>query len=53
VAINVFVVKHITKVPFSVIYGGVYPFLISLVACAFLLFLFPNIALFLPSLLMR
>ena len=30
VAINVFVVKNITKVPFSVIYSGVYPFLISL-----------------------
>ena len=49
VAINVFVVKNITKVPFGVIYKGVYPFLISLVVCAFLLFLFPQIALFLPS----
>ena len=29
VAINVFVVNKITKVPFGVIYGGVYPFLIS------------------------
>ena len=27
VAINVFVVKNITKVPFGVIYSGVYPFL--------------------------
>lgn len=53
VAINVFVVKHITKVPFSVVYGGVCPFLFSLVACALLLFVFPNIALFLPQLLMR
>jgi C4-dicarboxylate transporter, DctM subunit len=49
VAINVFVVKNITKVPFGVIYKGVYPFLISLVVCAFLLFLFPQLALFLPS----
>ena len=48
VAINVFVVKNITKVPFSVIYKGVYPFLISLVVCALLLFLFPQMALFLP-----
>ncbi len=53
VAINVFVVKNITRVPFSVIYKGVYPFLISLVVCAFLLFLFPQIALFLPSHFMR
>ncbi|MCX5909189.1 MAG: TRAP transporter large permease subunit, partial [Deltaproteobacteria bacterium] len=49
VAINVFVVKNITRVPFSIIYKGVYPFLISLVVCALLLFLFPQIALFLPS----
>jgi tripartite ATP-independent transporter DctM subunit len=49
VAINVFVVKNITRVPFGVIYRGVYPFLIGLVVCAFLLFLFPQIALFLPS----
>jgi tripartite ATP-independent transporter DctM subunit len=53
VAINVFVVKNITKVPFGVIYKGVYPFLISLVFCAFLLFLFPQIALFLPSYFMK
>jgi len=53
VAINVFVVKNITKVPFGVIYKGVYPFLISLVVCAFLLFLFPQIALYLPSCFMK
>ena len=49
VAINVFVVKNITKVPFGVIYKGVTPFLIGLVVCAFLLFLFPQMALYLPS----
>jgi tripartite ATP-independent transporter DctM subunit len=53
VAINVFVVKNITKVPFSVIYSGVYPFLISLIVCGALLFLFPQLATFLPSVLMR
>jgi tripartite ATP-independent transporter DctM subunit len=53
VAINVFVVKNITKVPFNVIYAGVYPFLISLFVCGALLFFFPQIALFLPSYLMK
>lgn len=53
VAINVFVVKNITKIPFGVIYSGVYPFLISLFVCGALLFLFPKMALFLPSLLMK
>ncbi|OPY60170.1 MAG: Sialic acid TRAP transporter permease protein SiaT [Syntrophorhabdaceae bacterium PtaU1.Bin034] len=50
VAIGVFVVKNITGEQFSLIYSGVYPFLLSLVACAILLFLFPGIATWLPSL---
>jgi C4-dicarboxylate transporter, DctM subunit len=49
VAIAVFIVKNITGEPFNVIYAGVYPFLLSLVACAALLFLFPGLATFLPS----
>ncbi len=53
VAINVFVVKNITKVPFGVIYRGVFPFLISLVVCAILLFFFPALALYLPGRFMR
>ncbi len=53
VAINVFVVKAITKAPFTVIYRGVLPFLLSLIVCAALLFAFPQIALFLPNRLMR
>ena len=52
VAVNVFVVKNITKVPFGVIYSGVYPFLIGLILCAALLFLFPQICLYLPDKLM-
>ncbi len=53
VAMNVFIVKNITKVPINVIYSGVYPFLISMVALAVLLFVFPQIALFLPNALMK
>jgi C4-dicarboxylate transporter DctM subunit len=53
VAINVFVVKNITKTPFSVIYGGVYPFLLSLAFCGMLLFIFPTIATWLPNLLYK
>lgn len=52
VAICVFVVKNITGVPFGTIYRGVLPFLLSLFACALLLFLFPGIATFLPDLIM-
>ncbi|MBI5586407.1 MAG: TRAP transporter large permease [Deltaproteobacteria bacterium] len=50
VAICVFVVKSITKVPLSEIYRGVAPFLISLIVVWGLLFLFPQLALWLPSL---
>ncbi len=53
VAICVFVVKNITKTSFSDIYIGVYPFLIGMVGCAILLFIFPKLALFLPILLYK
>ncbi len=52
VAINVFIVKQITKIPMGVIYQGVYPFLISLVIGGILLFVFPQIATWLPATLM-
>ena len=53
VAINVFVVKNISNVPLSIIYKGVLPFLISILFVVFLLFIFPQLALFLPSVLMK
>jgi C4-dicarboxylate transporter DctM subunit len=53
VAICVFVVQNISKVPIGTIYRGVCPFLISLVLIGILLFIFPQIALWLPSVLMK
>ncbi len=52
VAINVFIVRAVTRAPFNEIYAGVYPFLLSLVFCAMLLFIFPELATWLPNLLM-
>jgi C4-dicarboxylate transporter, DctM subunit len=52
VAMNVFIVKNITKVPIGVIYKGVYPFLIGMILMIVLLFLFPQIVTFLPYRLM-
>jgi C4-dicarboxylate transporter DctM subunit len=49
VAVNVFVVNKITKVNVWTIYAGASPFLLSLVFVVFLLILFPQIALFIPS----
>jgi tripartite ATP-independent transporter DctM subunit len=53
VAMNVFVVKNITKVPLGIIYTGTAPFLISLILLAALLFMFPEIVLYLPNALMK
>ena len=53
VAMCVFVVKNITKVPMSIIYAGVYPFLISLIICIVLFFIFPQLILYLPSVFMK
>lgn len=49
VAICVFVVKNLTQVPIGTIYKGVIPFLLSLCVVGALLFVFPQIALWLPS----
>jgi tripartite ATP-independent transporter DctM subunit len=50
VAITVFVVKQITRTPISVIYRGVYPFLIAMAICMVLMFVFPGLATYLPRL---
>ena len=53
VAMCVFVVKNITKAHMSIIYAGVYPFLIALIICIVLLFIFPQLILYLPSVFMK
>jgi C4-dicarboxylate transporter, DctM subunit len=53
VAICVFIVKNITNLPMNTIYKGVYPFLIGLVLVVALMFVFPQITLYLPSVLMK
>jgi tripartite ATP-independent transporter DctM subunit len=52
VAISVFVVKNITGESFNVIYAGVVPFLASFIVVGALLFIFPQIATFLPNLML-
>ena len=53
VAICVFVVRNITKESYGLIYKGVYPFLVSMIACMILLFIFPQLATYLPAVLMK
>lgn len=49
VAIYVFILGKITGIPFKVIYKGVLPFLIALFVALVILFVFPQIATWLPN----
>lgn len=50
VGLNVFVLKGAAPdVPLTVIFRGIWPFLLAALACIILLIIFPQIALFLPS----
>jgi C4-dicarboxylate transporter, DctM subunit len=53
IAMSVFIVKSITKESIWVVYKGVTPFIMSLVFMLALLFIFPDIATWLPNLLMK
>jgi len=48
IAVAAFIVKNITRESIGLVYKGVLPFLISLVLCLVLLFVFPDLATFLP-----
>ncbi len=52
-AVNVFVVSGITKVPLGTVYKGIYPFLWGLIFCNLLVLFVPQLALWLPNLLMK
>ncbi|RJR47081.1 MAG: TRAP transporter large permease [Desulfobacteraceae bacterium] len=43
VAVGVFIVKNMTKEPLGLIYRGVAPFLIALIFCGVLIFIFPQL----------
>lgn len=53
VASSVFIVHKLTNTPMSTVYKGVMPFLAAIVFFGILLFLFPQLALFLPNYFMK
>lgn len=53
VASAVFIVHKISKTPMATVYKGVVPFLIGIIVVGALLFVFPQLALFLPNYLMK
>jgi C4-dicarboxylate transporter DctM subunit len=52
-AINVFMVSGIAKVPLGLVYKGIYPFLIGMVICVFILMFVPQISVWLPDMLIK
>ncbi|MGC1401861.1 MAG: TRAP transporter large permease [Thermodesulfobacteriota bacterium] len=52
-AINVFVVSGVTKVPINTIYKGIYPYIIGMYICLFIFLFFPQISLWLPNLFIK
>jgi tripartite ATP-independent transporter DctM subunit len=52
-AMNVFVVSGITKVPINTIYKGCYPYIVGMSLCLLILLFFPQISLWLPNLLIK
>jgi TRAP-type C4-dicarboxylate transport system permease large subunit len=53
VAMNVFVVSSVVKLPLNTVYKGAYPYMGVLAVCILCLLFFPQISLWLPNLLMK
>ncbi len=53
VGMNVYIIKGIAKdIPLETIFKGIWPFLFALIICILMLIIFPQIAIFLPNLIM-
>lgn len=53
IGLNVFVIKGVAPdVPLETIFKGVWPFVLAILVCIFILLVFPQIATFLPNMLM-
>jgi TRAP-type C4-dicarboxylate transport system permease large subunit len=51
IGMNVFVIKGVAKdIPLETIFKGILPFLVAMIFCLIILTIFPQIVLFLPSL---
>jgi tripartite ATP-independent transporter DctM subunit len=49
IGMNVFILSGVTNIPSAVIFKGVWPFVVAMVACVIMVTIFPQIALFLPN----
>lgn len=53
IAMNIFVVSSMSKIPQNIVYRGVYPYLVGMVICLLIVLYFPQITLWLPNLIMQ
>jgi TRAP-type C4-dicarboxylate transport system permease large subunit len=49
IGMNVFILSGVTEIPPAVIFKGIWPFVIAIIACVIIITIFPQIALFIPS----
>jgi tripartite ATP-independent transporter DctM subunit len=49
VGLNVFALSGVTGIPLHIVFRGVLPFVLAMILCILLLILFPQLALFIPS----
>ncbi len=52
-AITVFMVAGIARVPLGLVYKGIYPFLVGMIMCVFILMFIPQISTWLPDVLIK
>lgn len=52
-AMLVFLVSGMAKVPMGTVYKGIYPFLAAMTVCVLLFMFFPQLSLWLPNLMMK
>jgi TRAP-type C4-dicarboxylate transport system permease large subunit len=49
IGMNVFILSGVTEIPSPVIFKGIWPFVVAMIACVIIITIFPQIALFIPS----
>lgn len=49
IGMNVFILSGVTEIPSAVIFKGIWPFVLAMIACVVVITIFPQIALFIPS----
>jgi tripartite ATP-independent transporter DctM subunit len=49
IGMNVFILSGVTEIPSTVIFKGIWPFVVAMIICVIIITIFPQVALFIPS----